>query len=160
MASGSGGNAGGGAGGQGGVGRGAMAAGDNLSARRGDQQAPAGDAATPRADAESGDDRELRRDPTREASGAALRRQMASPTIDSITTMVCVTCGAEQFFEGAVPSGLKCQRCSSMVFRTFETPTRRDEATIAHLEEEARSFQYGDASPSTAPEEIRDLDMK
>ena len=95
-----------------------------------------------------------------EASGDALRREMAKPTIASVTTMVCLTCGAEQFFEGAVPAGLKCTRCSSTVFRTFDTPTERDEATIAHLEEEARSIQYGDASPQTAPEEVRDLEMK
>lgn len=107
---------------------------------------------------EEGGDRETRRDPTREATGDALRRQMASPTIESVTTMVCLTCGAEQFFEGRVPAGLKCQRCGSSVFRTFDTPTRRDEATIAHLEEEARSVQYGDSSPQTAPEEVRDLE--
>lgn len=96
----------------------------------------------------------------REASGEALRRQMNSPTIASVTTMVCLTCGAEQFFDGEVPTALKCQRCGSTVFRAFDTPTRRDEATIAHLEEEARSVQYGDSSPQTAPEEVRDLDMK
>ena len=111
-------------------------------------------------DADARDDREARRDPSREASGEALRRQMASPTIESVTTMVCLMCGAEQFFDSRPPQGLKCQRCGSAVFRTFDTPTRRDEATIAHLEEEARSVQYGDASPQTAPEEIRDLDMK
>ena len=140
---------------------GAKAAGDAMTAKRGDHAPPDQDARPDASGAsDDADDREVRRDPTREASGEALRRQMASPTIDSITTMVCVTCGAEQFFEGRVPSGLKCQRCSSMVFRTFETPTRRDEATIAHLEEEARSMQYGEASPSTAPEDVRDLDMK
>lgn len=95
-----------------------------------------------------------------EASGDALRREMAKPTIASVTTMVCLTCGAEQFFDGAVPANLKCQRCGSSVFRTFDTPTERDEATIAHLEEEARSVQYGDASPQTAPEDVRDLEMK
>lgn len=95
-----------------------------------------------------------------EASGEALRRQMANPVIESVTTMVCVTCGAEQFFTGKVPAGLKCQRCGSMVFRAFDTPTRRDEATVAHLEEEARSLQYGDSSPQSAPEDVRDLDMK
>lgn len=95
-----------------------------------------------------------------EASGDGLRRQMANPVIPSVTTMVCVTCGAEQFFDGRVPAGLKCQRCGSMVFRAFDTPTRRDEATIAHLEEESRSVQYGDSSPETAPEDVRDLDMK
>ena len=95
-----------------------------------------------------------------EVSGDALRRQMANPVIASVTTMVCVTCGAEQFFDGEVPAGLKCQRCGSMVFRVFDTPTQRDEATVAHLEEEARSIQYGDSSPPSAPEEVRDLDMK
>ncbi|MGZ8457774.1 MAG: hypothetical protein ACXWZ4_14330 [Gemmatirosa sp.] len=96
----------------------------------------------------------------REVRGQALRDQMARPTIESVTTMVCVTCGAEQFFDDVPPAGLKCQRCSSSVFRTFDTPTVRDEATIAHLEEEARSIQLGDASPQTAPEEVRDLEMQ
>lgn len=96
----------------------------------------------------------------REASGDALRRQMANPVIASVTTMVCVTCGAEQFFDDEVPAGLKCTRCGSSVFRAFDTPTRRDEATIAHLEEEARSVQYGDSSPQTAPEDVRDLETK
>ena len=105
-------------------------------------------------------DAEADRRQDKEASGDALRRQMANPVIESVTTMVCVTCGAEQFFEGNVPAALKCQRCGSMVFRAFDTPTRRDEATIAHLEEEARSVQYGDDSPQTAPEEVRDLEMK
>jgi DNA-directed RNA polymerase subunit RPC12/RpoP len=95
-----------------------------------------------------------------EAHGEELRRELASPTIASVTTMVCLTCGAEQFFEDSVPQSLKCPRCGSTVFRTFDTPTARDEATIAHLEEEARSIQYGDASPQTAPEEVRDLEMK
>ena len=98
-------------------------------------------------------------DSTHEASGAELREQMAQPTIESVTTMVCLNCGAEQFFEGAVPSHLKCTRCGSMVFRTFDTPTVRDEATIAHLEEEARSIQYGDPSPQISPDEIKDLQM-
>ena len=96
----------------------------------------------------------------KEASGEGLRRQMASPVIESVTTMVCVMCGAEQFFDNGAPAGLKCQRCGSGVFRTFDTPTRRDEATIAHLEEESRSMAYGDSSPQTAPEDVRDLDMK
>lgn len=96
----------------------------------------------------------------REAHGDALRRELAKPTIASVTTMVCVTCGAEQFFEGHAPSHLKCPRCGGSVFRTFDTPTERDEATIAHLEEEARSVQYGDSSPQTSPEDVRDLEAQ
>ena len=34
-----------------------------------------------------------------DTSGEALRREMASPTIASVTTMVCLMCGAEQFFD-------------------------------------------------------------
>ena len=98
-------------------------------------------------------------DSPQETRGDALRREFAAP-IPSVTTMVCLTCGAEQFFEHQVPANLRCPRCQSTVFRTFDTPTARDEATIAHLEEEARSIQYGDASPQTAPEEVRDLEMK
>ena len=74
-----------------------------------------------------------------------------------VTTMVCVTCGAEQFFDDAVPSALTCRKCHSTVFRQFTTPTARDEATIAGLEEQARSIAYGDSSPDTAPDDVRDL---
>ena len=95
-----------------------------------------------------------------EATGDALRRQMANPVIESVTTMVCVMCGAEQFFDGNMPTGLKCQRCGSMVFRAFDTPTRRDEATIAHLEEEARSTEYGASSSPMTEEDVRDLDIQ
>ena len=76
-----------------------------------------------------------------------------------ITTMVCVTCGAEQFFDDAVPATLTCPKCQSTVFRQFSTPIERDEATIAGLEEQARSIAYGDASPTTTPDEVRDLDQ-
>jgi hypothetical protein len=72
--------------------------------------------------------------------------------------MVCVTCGAEQFFDDAVPVSLTCPRCHSTVFRQFSTPTTRDEATLSQLEEQARSMAYGDSSPDTSPDEVRDLD--
>ena len=74
-----------------------------------------------------------------------------------VTTMVCVTCGAEQFFDEAVPAALTCPKCQSTVFRPFTTPTERDEATIAGLEEQARSIAYGDSSPATSPDDVRDL---
>ena len=76
----------------------------------------------------------------------------------SVTTMVCVTCGAEQFFDDAVPANLKCERCQSTVFREFTTPTTPDEASIAQLEEQARSMSYGDSSPATSADDVRDLD--
>jgi DNA-directed RNA polymerase subunit RPC12/RpoP len=75
-----------------------------------------------------------------------------------VTTMVCVTCGAEQFFDDAVPVSLTCPKCQSTVFREFTTPTSRDDAVVAQLEEQARSISYGDSSPGTAPDDVRDLE--
>ena len=75
-----------------------------------------------------------------------------------VTTMVCVTCGAEQFFDEAVPASLVCPKCHSTVFRQFTTPTVRDDAVIAELEEQARSMSYGDASPDTTLDDVRDLE--
>ena len=75
-----------------------------------------------------------------------------------LTTMVCVTCGAEQFFAERAPDALTCPRCKSTVFRQFDTPVARDEVTISRLEETARSYSYGDPSPGTFPSEVRDLD--
>jgi hypothetical protein len=76
----------------------------------------------------------------------------------SLTTLVCVTCGAELFLEQATPSRPRCPKCQGTVFRAFTTPIERDDATIAGLEEQARSIQYGDSSPQTSPDEVRDLD--
>lgn len=75
-----------------------------------------------------------------------------------VTTMVCLTCGAEQFFDDAVPRALTCPKCHSTVFRQFETPTARDEASLSQLEEQARSISYGDSSPATSPDDVRDLE--
>ena len=74
-----------------------------------------------------------------------------------LVTMVCITCGAEQFFDTAVPSSITCEKCGSTVFRQFATPTEPDEATISQLEEQARSMSYGDSSPQTSPDEVREL---
>ena len=75
-----------------------------------------------------------------------------------IVTMVCLTCGNERFFDDAAPSSLKCDKCGSTVFRTFATPTEPDEASLSQLEDQARSISYGDATPGTLPDDVRDLD--
>jgi DNA-directed RNA polymerase subunit RPC12/RpoP len=74
-----------------------------------------------------------------------------------VNTLVCLTCGAEQFFHSDVPSSLKCQTCGSTVFRTFSTPTKPDEVTESQLEETARSAALGDVSPDTAHGDVREL---
>lgn len=76
-----------------------------------------------------------------------------------VTTLICVTCGGEQFFDGDVPSALTCTRCGATVFREFATPASNDEAAASAAEEQARSMSYGDASPGTTPGDVIDLDQ-
>jgi hypothetical protein len=77
-----------------------------------------------------------------------------------LVTLVCLTCGNEKFFDQAVPFSLTCERCGGTVFRNFATPTEPDDASIAQLEEQARSISYGDASPDTSAGDVRDLDAR
>jgi DNA-directed RNA polymerase subunit RPC12/RpoP len=77
-----------------------------------------------------------------------------------LITLVCLTCGNEHFYDVSVPSSVKCERCGGTVFRQFATPTEPDEATIAQLEEQARSIALDDESPETAPDDVRDLDAR
>ena len=83
-----------------------------------------------------------------------------SPGPGGIVTMVCVTCGAEQFFDERVPAQLRCAKCQGTVFRQFDTPTVPDEATIDQLGMQARPRSFGDPSPGTSPDEIKDLDNR
>jgi hypothetical protein len=51
-------------------------------------------------------------------------------------------------------------KCGGTVFRNFATPTEPDDASIAQLEEQARSIAYGDSSPDTTASDLRDLDTR
>lgn len=77
-----------------------------------------------------------------------------------MVTLVCLTCGNEKFYDKAVPDAVTCERCGGTVFRNFATPTEPDDAAIAQLEEQARSISYGDPSPDTTPDDLRDLDSR
>jgi DNA-directed RNA polymerase subunit RPC12/RpoP len=77
-----------------------------------------------------------------------------------IMSLVCLTCGNEKDYDKAVPNAVTCEKCGGTVFRNFETPTEPDDATIATLEEQARSISYGDSSPDTEPGDVRDLDSR
>ena len=85
---------------------------------------------------------------------------MANDGVRGIVTLVCLTCGKEKFFTREVPAAVSCEQCGSTVFRTFATPTEPDEAAIDALEAQARSMAYGDSSPDTTREDVRDLDMR
>ena len=77
-----------------------------------------------------------------------------------IITLVCLTCGNEHFYEESVPPSVTCEKCRGTVFRQFATPTEPDEATIAQLQEQARSIALDDVSPDTTAGDVRDLDAR
>lgn len=77
-----------------------------------------------------------------------------------LITLVCLTCGNEHFYDHTVPPSVKCDRCGGTVFRQFATPTEPDDATVASLEEQARSIALGDDSPQTTLDDVRDLDTR
>ena len=77
-----------------------------------------------------------------------------------IVTLICLTCGNEKYYDTAVPDSVKCDKCGGTVFRSFATPTEPDDASIAQLEEQARSISYGDSSPDTTQSDVRDLDTR
>lgn len=77
-----------------------------------------------------------------------------------LVTLVCITCGREQFHARSVPQSTVCDKCGGTVFRTFMTPTEPDDAAIASLEEQARSISYGDPSPDSTRGDVRDLDAR
>lgn len=78
----------------------------------------------------------------------------------TVVTLVCITCGREQFHERALPKSATCDKCGGTVFRSFDTPTTPDDATIASLEEQARSMSFGDPSPDGTIGDARDLDNR
>lgn len=77
-----------------------------------------------------------------------------------VVTLVCLTCGKEKFFSQEVPAAVTCELCAGTVFRTYTTPTEPDEAAIDALEAQARSMAYGDSSPETTADDVRDLDVR
>ena len=85
-------------------------------------------------------------------------RKQSEPA--TLRTLVCVTCGGEKFLDGmtAAPSPITCPTCGGTVFREFDTNTKPDEAQLEQLEETRRSAAWGDASPQTTRDDLRDLD--
>ncbi len=84
---------------------------------------------------------------------------MSEKGVKGVVTLVCLTCGKEQFFTTNVPAAVTCAQCAGTVFRSFDTPTEPDEAAIDALESQARSMAYGDSSPDTTRDDVRDLDL-
>jgi hypothetical protein len=102
----------------------------------------------------------LRMHLARRGSHSSREVAMAKDGPRGIVTLVCLTCGKEKFFTQEVPAAVSCEQCGSTVFRTFATPTEPDEAAIDALEAQARSMAYGDSSPDTTQDDVRDLDIR
>lgn len=87
-----------------------------------------------------------------------MARQKPTGEDGPVSTMICVTCGTEQFFTGPIPAELRCANCGGTVFREFDTPARGDQAAEAAAEEQARSMSYGDPSPEGTSGDAMELD--
>ena len=85
---------------------------------------------------------------------------MAADGMKGVVTLICLTCGKEKFFTQEVPAAVTCEQCGSTVFRTFATPTEPDDAAIDALEAQARSMAWGDSSPETTADDVRDFDAR
>lgn len=85
---------------------------------------------------------------------------MAADGMKGVVTLICLTCGKEKFFNNEVPAAVTCEQCGSTVFRTFATPTEPDDAAIDALEAQARSMAWGDSSPETTADDVRDFDAR
>jgi DNA-directed RNA polymerase subunit RPC12/RpoP len=75
---------------------------------------------------------------------------------EGMLTLICITCGNEMYFTTKPPANEPCSRCGSTVFRSFFTPTVRDEATESMLEDTTRSISLDGGSDSTVGD-LRDL---
>ena len=76
---------------------------------------------------------------------------------EGMLTLVCITCGDEMFFTTRPPANDPCARCGGTVFRSFFTPTVRDEATESMLEETTRSISLDGGSTDSTAGDLRDL---
>jgi DNA-directed RNA polymerase subunit RPC12/RpoP len=47
------------------------------------------------------------------------RRPMAEPGEERVLVQVCIECGKEYTFTEEPPASLKCEKCGSVVFRSF-----------------------------------------
>jgi DNA-directed RNA polymerase subunit RPC12/RpoP len=77
---------------------------------------------------------------------------------EGMLTLVCINCGKELFFTTKPPKDNEpCPKCGGTVFRSFFTPTVRDDATEAMLEDTSRSIAL-DSAPTDSPKgDLRDL---
>lgn len=76
---------------------------------------------------------------------------------EGMLTLICITCGNEIFFTTKPPVDDPCPRCGNTVFRSFFTPTVRDEATESMLEQTTRSISLDGGSTDSTIGDIRDL---
>lgn len=79
---------------------------------------------------------------------------------EGVITLICLTCGNEEFYDHTLPVSVTCDKCGGTVFRQYATPTEPDDATVAGLEAHARSMALDDDSPDTTPDDLRDLDPR
>jgi DNA-directed RNA polymerase subunit RPC12/RpoP len=89
------------------------------------------------------------------------RRSMSGEAESSgdVLLLVCMTCGREYQFESGEepPEDLKCEKCGSEVFRTFEDAAVLDEARAEFRDETERDLAPDDPEGEATRGDLHDL---
>jgi DNA-directed RNA polymerase subunit RPC12/RpoP len=76
-----------------------------------------------------------------------------------VLVLVCMTCGREYQFERGEepPTELKCEKCGSEVFRTFEDAAAPSEAQAEFREETERDLDTDDPEGDATRTDLHEL---
>lgn len=76
-----------------------------------------------------------------------------------VSLLVCMTCGREYQFQAGTspPPDLRCEKCGSEVFRTFEDEPAPDEARADFQEQTERDLRTDDPEGEATQDDLHDL---
>lgn len=93
---------------------------------------------------------------SRNEAGAEAPGRTGEPA-EGVLTMVCLKCGKEYFFtDDTPPEGLRCEKCSNTVFRSFFSDAG-DEASQDFRDSTERDLDSDDPEGDTLPGDLIDL---
>jgi DNA-directed RNA polymerase subunit RPC12/RpoP len=75
-----------------------------------------------------------------------------------IVVQVCIECGKEYFFENREPAAdMRCDKCGSGVFRSFDADANPDELAQDYTEATARDVATDDPATDVTRGDLHDL---
>jgi DNA-directed RNA polymerase subunit RPC12/RpoP len=94
----------------------------------------------------------------RPAAGESAARQRDDPPPEGVLVQVCIQCGKEYMFEeDEPPAELRCEKCGSVVFRSFFSDTSPDEARRDFEDTTGRELAPNDPAADVTRSDLHDL---